>query len=291
MREDKLITIMTPTYNREKLLGRLYNSLLHQSCKDFEWLIIDDGSVDSTGETVSKYITESKINIRYIYQENRGKAAAYNKGIDNANGKYFFCVDSDDYLPNNAIELIAESIDQIGNLGGVLGLKEEIGGRRLGDKLPDVKAVDTFELSEKYNCNGEWSLIYKTSILKNNKFPIIAGEKFVTECVVYDKIADSYKVLLLNKVLTKCEYQDDGLTSNLIDLMLNNPTGYKIYYSQRIDLTKSAKLRAGYILRYSIFNSISKDKEYNYKGKYRFWVDLFKPVGFIGKQYYYRRLR
>ena len=67
-----MITVFTPTYNRCDTLKRLYKSLLNQNCKDFCWLIVDDGSADDTQKLVSKWIDENKISIRYYRQENQG---------------------------------------------------------------------------------------------------------------------------------------------------------------------------------------------------------------------------
>ena len=101
-------TIFTPTYNREGLLISLYESLKKQTFKDFEWLIVDDGSVDNTNETVQQFIKENILNISYYYKENGGKQRAYNYALDNAKGELFICLDSDDEYVSNALEIILE---------------------------------------------------------------------------------------------------------------------------------------------------------------------------------------
>jgi len=285
------LTVMTPTYNRQGLLRRLYDSLCSQSCHNFEWLIVDDGSTDETKEIVNSWIEEKQIRIRYIYQANSGKAAAFNTGIKNAEGELLFCVDSDDYLSDTAVADIAACEGDIEDksICGILALKSDINGKLLGGPLPEQENyLSSFELSEKHGYNGEWSLIYKTEILKHNIFPIIRGEKFITECVVYDRIAQEYRMRLLNKVLTVCEYQENGYTGNLITNMLNNPTGYKIYYAQRIDMAYTWKARIGYIIRYNVFSQLSPDKNYNYTGKYRLFVKLLWFAGILGRLYYRR---
>lgn len=98
-------TIFTPTYNRAYILPKLYQSLLRQSNKDFEWLVIDDGSTDNTETLVQKYINENKIPIRYYLQKNQGKHIAINKALNLANGEYIVTVDSDDYIVDNHIEI------------------------------------------------------------------------------------------------------------------------------------------------------------------------------------------
>lgn len=122
-----MLTIFTATYNRSKYLSTLYNSLVKQSNYNFEWLVIDDGSIDDT----EKYIKEiqnfvKRFDIRFYSQEHGGKHRAMNKAFDLARGKYFFPVDSDDYLTENAVELVLKWIEGIrknDKIVGVSGLK------------------------------------------------------------------------------------------------------------------------------------------------------------------------
>lgn len=284
-----MITIFTPTYNRAHILHRLYDSLKKQTVSDFEWLIVDDGSIDDTELIVKKWINENIINIRYIRQENGGKPRAFNKGVKNAKGELFFCVDSDDYVPADCVKEIIECWAGVkdSNVAGIVALKTDEKGKPLCDKFPqNVTETTTFDLVRKHNCKGEKSLVYKTSVLKEYPYPEIDVEKFVTECVVYDKIDLSYVMVLLDKVLTICEYQSDGLTANIFSTMINNPTGYKIYYKQRIDMSYTLKERIGYIIRYNAFNILSADNKYNYNGKYKLLVLAFKPFGWLLTKYY-----
>ncbi len=290
--ESKLITIMTPTYNRANLLIRLYESLNRQKYTDkFEWLIVDDGSSDNTKETIDNIKKETKLNVRYIYQKNAGKYKAVNTGINTSKGELFFCVDSDDYLADDAIENIFNTYKKIqgDNVAGILALKSDLNNNILANKIPrNIEYINTY-LIEKM-CRGEWSLIYKTSILKQYLFPDVGNEKFVTECVVYDRIAQKYKMYVLNKILTICEYQDDGLTQNIFKTMINNPTGYKIYHMQRIDMADKLKLRIKHIMSYHAFRKMSDNKKYQYEGKHKLLVNLLCFTGLLGKVYYKRRL-
>lgn len=285
------ITVFTPTYNRENLLPRVYGSLCSQTDGNFEWLIVDDGSTDHTKGVVDKWIDENKIEIRYIYQPNSGKAIAFNEGIKNAKGELFLCVDSDDYLVDDAIEAILSQSESTayGGIAGIIARKCDNRGKNLGDRFPEnLSRIDTFSLSEKYRCKGEWTLIYKMAILKNCLFPEIANEKFITECVLYDKLAQTYEMMLFDKIIEVCEYQKDGLTSNIYKYLLENPTGYKIYYSQRIDMAYTWKARIGYIIRYNAFRRLSSDKDNEYTGKYRQIVRLLWFTGILGSLYYRR---
>ncbi len=288
-----MITVFTPTYNRAELLVRLYNSLKTQkSSQLFEWLIVDDGSTDATKETVDRMISENELNITYIYQKNAGKYRAFNTGIENAHGDLFFCIDSDDYAAENMIDNIIKASEKIkeNDIAGIIALKSNTVGKLLSDEFPEsIQYADTYSLSQKEHCRGEWSLVYKTSILRSTMFPDVGAEKFVTESVLYDKIARTYKMYLLNKVLTICEYQDNGLTQSIFSTMLDNPTGYKIYYINRIDMALCLKERIGYAVRYNAFRLISDDRKYKYCGKHRLLVISAFPLGVMLKIYYFAK--
>ena len=150
----------------------------------------------------------------------------------------------------------------------------------------EISTSTMYDLALKHQCYGEKSLIYKTEILKTFPYPEIKGEKFVTECVVYDSIDQDYTMLLLKDVLTICEYQPDGLTGTIFSTMLKNPTGYKIYYKQRIDMAITLKERVGYIIRYNAFDILSGDNKCDYYGKYKFLVTILKPSGWLLTKYY-----
>lgn len=287
-----MVTIFTPTYNRAKLLKRIYNSLKYQTNSNFEWLIVDDGSVDDTRTVVQEWIDESIIKIKYIYQENGGKHIAFNTGVKNASGELFFCVDSDDYLPEYCVKEIIDAFNSVKDdkIAGIIGLKTDNDENLLSKIFPvGVTQTTMYELVKKYKCYGEKSLVYKTDILKKYPYPEIENEKFIGECVVYDKIDRNYEMLLLNKILTICEYQPDGLTNRIFINMLKNPTGYKIYHSQRIDMACSLKERIGYIIRYNAFKILSEDNKYDYNGKYNVFVKILKPFGWILTKYYYNK--
>jgi len=284
-----MITVFTPTYNRAGLLNRLYNSLISQTSKDFEWIIVDDGSIDDTKEVCQFFIDENIIKIKYFFQENSGKHIAINNGVKNASGELFLCVDSDDMLTNNAIDLLLKTWNSIQNsdLAGIIALKNKMDNSIIGDVFPNsLTKVTTFELSEKYGCGGDKCMIYRTDILKSYPYPQITNEKFVTECVVFDQIATKKSMWLLNESICICEYQINGLTSNIFSTMLQNPIGYKIYYKQRIDMAYTFKQRFGFIIRYNAFNIMSNEDTYNYTGKHKILVSLSKPIGFLIVKYY-----
>lgn len=282
------LTIFTPTYNRAQLLPRLFKSIKNQTCRDFEWLIVDDGSADDTRSVVEDFKKSSCVNIRYIYQENSGKPTAFNNAVKNACGELFFCVDSDDMLAENAVELLLNEWKRGGEgICGILGLKADMCGNLLCGRIPSGLSVSSmYRLVGRYGCRGEFSLAFKTEILLKNPFPIVCGEKFITECVLYDSLDKKYEMLLLDRVLTICEYQSEGLSANPYAVQVKNPTGYKIYYAARIDMADSFSERLGYALRYSAFSSLAGTRLYGYCGKHRLLVNLLKPFGLFAGLYY-----
>lgn len=293
MKKNIKLTIFTPTYNRGHLLTRLYKSLEEQKSNDFEWLIVDDGSTDNTKIKVNELKKKSNFPIRYIFQQNSGKWKSFNNGVLKANGNLFFCVDSDDMLYEGAINNIIKSwtraMHEKNDICGIIGKKIDTENKQLSSKFPPkIRYSDTYTLTEVLKCRGEFALIYKVDVLKRNLFPD-TGEKFITENVIYDKIALQYKMFLLDKVLNICEYQSDGLSHNIYKIMLNNPIGYKIYYSQRIDMAITSKERFNYLIRYNAFHIISKTKKFKYRGKWNWLVRVSYPLGLILKNYYERK--
>ena len=202
-----MLTIFTPTFNRDAHLIKCYNSLLTQSYRDFEWLIVDDGSTDSTKKVVEAFQEENKITIRYIYQENAGKQSAWNRAVLNANGKYFIGVDSDDALIEDSLALFFEEyIPMIENNDEVIGI------RALSKRESSQTADSTYSIDNEYSINswfdefgsriiGERIDIFKTNILKDYLYPVNDKIKFVPEIWFYSTISTKYKFLYVNKFL------------------------------------------------------------------------------------------
>lgn len=229
------LTIFTPTYNRGYCLVNLYKSILRQKYNDFEWLIIDDDSTDNTEQCVQKWIEEGKININFIKQQHGGKHRAINKAVEIAKGEYFFIVDSDDIITDNAIELIYSWIEKVDNekIAGIAGTKISKSGETWGGnaKIGEKEYIDVSNFErEKYNLLGDKAEIFKTQVLKKYKFPEFENEYFVTEDVCYQEIAaNGYKIRWYPHPIYICEYLEDGLTNggaNDFDGHKNNFKGY-----------------------------------------------------------------
>lgn len=251
------ITVFTPTYNRAKYLGRLYESLIKQTYKDFEWLVVDDGSTDDTESWFDKILLEKKIDIKYFKTINGGKHRAINKGLELAKGELFFIVDSDDYLLENALEKIVKwekSIEKESNIVGVVGLRgyseKEMIGHSFNGAQKDLLIYDR----EKYKIFGDKAEVYYTDILKKYRFPEFESENFVSEALVWNQLAiDGYKLRYFNEIIYICEYLENGLTKNIEQKYRENPKGFLEYIKQLL-----------YINKWNIFNKIKYVSYYKY---------------------------
>lgn len=280
-----MITIFTPTYNRADKLLRVYSSLLAQSKNDFEWLIVDDGSVDMTESVVEKF-DKTKFDIRYYKQKNGGKHRAYNRALKMARGEYFLCLDSDDWLVEQAVEEIIHFTNKKKE-NFILAYKENENRVRLSNRFPDgIEKINLFDLNHKFHCNGEFTIIFRTEYAKRFPFPVFQGENFITESVVYDRMASNEKVALLPKVITICEYQEEGLSNNLNYIMKENPAGYCLYFMQRIDLQKTLIQRMVMAGKYQCFGFLAGKQKSIYIGKYSIFVRQTKLLGFLFLLYY-----
>ena len=229
-------TVFTPTFNRKELLEKLYKSLQKQTFKDFEWLIVDDGSTDGTGEKVKEFLEESKLDIKYFYKENGGKQRAYNFATDKANGELFICLDSDDEYVENGFETILkywEKYEKDDDIAGMGYLSMYPDGEIIGSSFPEKEMISTqFDIYNKYGVKGDKGLMFRTEIIKKYKFPVFDDEKFITEAVVYNRICEKYKMVYVNEKIEIKEYQEDGLTAKYNNLLLRNPKGQALYHNE-----------------------------------------------------------
>ena len=225
------ITVFTPTYNRGNLLKKGYEALLHQEDKRFEWLIIDDGSQDNTKEIVEQWINEKKIDIRYIYKENGGLHTAYNLAIANINTELAVCVDSDDFLADDAIFRILNFWDnnKESRYAGIVGLDCDLSGNIIGDKLPDKKSVNLIDLLVgKYKIvNEDRKVVVRTELYKQvAPMKTFNGEKNFNPHYMHLLISKNYDFLVLNQKLCVVEYQKDGMSAGILKQYYNSPNSF-----------------------------------------------------------------
>lgn len=227
----KTLTIFTPTYNRADTLLRTYQSLCKQTCKDFEWLIIDDGSTDNTAEVVKKWIKEASFKIRYIYKENGGLYTGYNTAYANIDTELNVCIDSDDYMPKNAVELIVNHWEKYGNLNyaGIIGLDfYHNSDRPIGGYFPNnLSEVYLLDLTTRKIHFGDTKQVMRTCLMKKVA-PLIgfSGEKNMNPYAMLVQACDDYPLLVLNCNLCFVDYQDTGMSRNIYQQYINSPKSF-----------------------------------------------------------------
>jgi glycosyltransferase involved in cell wall biosynthesis len=227
----KKITVFTPTYNRAYLLHQLYESLCRQKSKDFIWLVIDDGSSDGTKEMVERWQKANLVEIKYHYKENGGMHSGHNTAYDLISTELNICIDSDDQMTDNAIELILEfwNKNKAANYAGILGLDIYKNGKVVSSKsFPEnVKAGKYYQLRGKYGLVGDIKFVYRTDVIKKYpRYPEFPGEKFTPLGYKYLLIDQDYDMLFLNEPLCVVEYMADGSTKNIIKQYFKNPKGF-----------------------------------------------------------------
>lgn len=235
-----MITVFTPTFNRANYLTRLYNSLVNQTYKEFEWIVVDDGSEDNTSELIKSFILDDKIKITYAYTSNNGKHRALNLGARISNGDWIFFLDSDDWMFDNSLEILSQHIleikskNKINEYGAICGLCENVYGKIIGTTFKGyVLDTDIFSATIKYKISGDKAWAVRADLLKKYPFPEFDGEKFITESVWFNRITKlGYKARYFNTIIKKVEYLNDGLSSKYNSLLASNWNGTLIYYNE-----------------------------------------------------------
>ena len=260
------ITLFTPAFNRAYILETLYRSIQRQTFRDFEWLIIDDGSTDKTEELVKSWIEEpNTFPIRYEKVENGGKCRAINRALDLARGELFFTIDSDDYLTDDALVKIAEwerklpKDKEYCGVSGNLGTSETKTPNRFFDaRFHEGDLLDRYGLAD-----GERAFAFYTQVHRQYKYPVFPDEKFMTEAVAYNRMAhDGYMMRYYNDIVCIYEYREDGLTRAGNRLFLQNPRGYGLWLKEKSDFM-GAGLKERFHLWYAFFCEMTFcDKQY-----------------------------
>lgn len=300
-----MITVFTPAYNRAKFLPRVYESLCRQTYRDFEWVIVDDGSTDGTkqlfhlndnlNENVNWAAQEKKVPvsvnvdfpIRYFYQENGGKHRAINRGVKEARGELFFIVDSDDYIVDDSLMIIHNtflSIKGDNSFGGIGGLLIHSDGTIIGNK-PNKSPLDCTQVEYwcKYKIRGDKTEVFRTDVLKEIPFPEYEGEKFCPEEYEWLRIASKYKMRYINSVLAVRDYLDGGLTSKIVKIRMNSPkasvANYALFNTFDIPLKRKLRNAINY-WRFRLCLSSNLSSQYILP-RLRWYWNCVMPIGWI----------
>lgn len=282
------LTVFTPLYNRINTLKRTYESLKRQTCKDFIWLIIDDGSTDNPYEIIKEWI---KINngfeIKYVYKENGGMHTAHNTAYENIDTELNVCLDSDDYMPDNAVQLIIDCWNKNKNKGyaGIIALDFADSTKKvLGKELPTDKESTT--LMGYYNNGGfgDKKLIYRTDIIKATPpYPVFDNEKYVALAYKYHLIDEKYELKILNECVCIVDYQMDGSSTNMYRQYVRNPKGFAFWRKEQMKHSINIKQKFKACIHYVSSSLIAKNKHFVKESPEKLLTVLSIPIGYILK--------
>lgn len=284
MKSHHQLTVFTPTYNRAYCLPQLYHSLCAQTDKNFTWLVIDDGSVDETKKLVESWIKDGQIVIQYCYKENGGMHSGHNKAYELVETPFNVCIDSDDYMPMDAVEIILEQIiDLPDDCYGLVGLDGAPNGRLIGTAFPDdleyAKLSDVYTV---YGVKGDKKLVLKTELVKQfPPYPTFEYERFVPLGILYLMMDQQYKLKLINQVLCVVEYQEDGSTKNILKQYRRHPNGFAYSRVITINLSKNMKEQiknAIHLVSSAIF---AKNIKWLFKSRRTLLVLIVIPIGLL----------
>jgi len=227
----KTLTIFTPSFNRAHLLPRLYKSLCRQTSKDFLWLVIDDGSSDGTEQLIQKWQAENRIEIKYHYKENGGMHTGHNAAYLLIETELNVCIDSDDFMPKDAVEKIIskwKSGQNKKHIAGIIGLDADENGKIIGTKIPlDLREGTLTDLYKKQGVTGDKKVVLQTEIVRQYPpYPEFKNEKLVPLGILYLMIGQDFKFIYSNEVYCIVEYQQDGSSSSIFKQYFQSPRGF-----------------------------------------------------------------
>lgn len=277
------LTVFTPTYNRAHTLPRTYASLTCQDCKDFVWLIVDDGSTDDTRALVEAWqMQEHSFEIRYLYKENGGMHTAHNAAYEAIDTELNVCIDSDDCLAPGAVRNILSKWDSVqkDKYAGIIGLDADFQGNLIGTGFPAGMVETT--LSDYYAAGGrgDKKLVYRTDVIRQYPpYPVFEGEKYVALAYKYRLIDQDYKLVVLNEILCNVEYQQDGSSNTMWQQYLKNPKGFAFWRMVCIQYPQTPKRVFIDCIHYVSSSFISKDIDFFRKTPKKLLTALAVPFG------------
>ncbi len=282
----KKLTVFTPTYNRAYCLHNCYNSLVKQTNQDFLWLIIDDGSTDDTEVLVKKWIDDNKIQIIYHYQENQGMHGGHNAAYKLIDTTLNVCIDSDDFMPNDAVEKILDAwvkIEEEPKFAGIVGLDADINGNIIGTPIPEnIKETTLYDIYNKHGLSGDKKLVYRTEVVKKYPpYPIFKGERFVPLGYLYQLIDQDYLLYPSNDVFCIVEYMQDGSSMNMLKQYRRHPKGFGFSRKSRMKFSKNFKDLFKNAIHYVSSAIFSKDGKFLAESPKKLVTILAIPFGII----------
>ena len=283
-----MLTIFTPTFNRKDCLRKGYEALCRQTCKEFIWLIVDDGSTDQTQLMVEQWKEQDNgFEIRYIYKENGGLHTGYNVAIANMDTELSVCIDSDDYMPDDAVEKIITFWEKEGSdaYAGIAALDAFEDGTIIGDPFPEQKTINVLDVSlGKYHYkNGDRKLVVRTELYKEvAPMPSYDGERNFNPHLMHLQISEKYDFLIYNTVLCVVEYQEDGMSNGIFRQYLDSPKSFAHMRKYMLGLNGTTlKFRMRHAIHYVSSSIISGNKHFLKESPRKCEVILAIPFGIM----------
>ena len=283
---EVLLTVFTPAYNRAHTLGRTYESMVRQDCKDFVWLIVDDGSTDNTAQLVREWQSrDNGFEIRYIYKENGGMHTAHNTAYANIDTELNTCIDSDDALADGAVRKILDKWQQVRDMGyaGVMGLDADMNtGEVIGKGFPAGMTASTVSGYYADGGEGDKKLVYRTDLMKKYPaYPVFEGEKYVSLSYKYLLCDQEYQMAVLDDVLCNVEYQSDGSSMNMVRQYYRNPKGFAFWRTVKMRYPESNKRLVMDCIHYCSSSIMSRNKHYIKESPKKLLTVLCTPLGAV----------
>lgn len=278
-----LLTVFTPAYNRAHTLPRTYESLCRQDCKDFVWLVVDDGSSDNTADLVRSWQKqENGFEIHYLYKENGGMHTAHNAAYEVIDTELNVCIDSDDCLADGAVKKILDKWCSVKDLGyaGIIGLDADLDGKLIGKGFPDGLTETTLTGYYAAGGSGDKKLVYRTDVIKQYPpYPVFDGEKYVALAYKYRLIDQDYKLAVLDEVLCNVEYQPDGSSGTMWKQYLRNPMGFAFWRKVCMRYPESKKRLLVDCIHYCSSSILAGERHFVREAPHKFLTFLCIPAG------------
>lgn len=254
----KFITVFTPAYNRAYCIHKLYNSLKAQTNQSFKWLVVDDGSTDDTKELINRWIEEAILDIQYIYKPNGGMHTAHNTAYQNIDTELNVCIDSDDYMPIDAIESIYiewQKIKSYPKAAGMIGLDETTEGDLIGTTFKnEYQPTSLIDFYQNQKGSGDKKQVLRSILTKAYPaYPEYPEERLVPLDTLPTLICRDYYLIPVNRVWATVDYQQGGSSDTIVKQYFQSPKGFR--YAREVNMIESNSL--AYKVRNSIHYGVS----------------------------------